>query len=58
MIEYRRGFNQLLAQQFFYRIMQRDKSPGDAGCACTAIGLDDIAIDLDSALAQFCQIHY
>jgi hypothetical protein len=58
MREYWCSFYRLLAQQFFYRIMEGYKRARDAGSARAAVCLDDIAIDLDGTLPKLCQIHY
>ena len=48
-----KGFRRHLA----HGIRQRNASAGDGGGAGAAIGLDDIAIELDGALAQAPQVH-
>ena len=39
-----------------YGQAQRDESAGDGSGASAAVGLDDIAIDEDGALAQFIHV--
>ncbi len=48
-------------REFFHRaelahmregLMERDEAPGDGGRAGAAVGLDDVAVDLDLALAE------
>ncbi len=50
--------DQALAHQTGNCVMQRDEGAGDAGSARTAIGLDYVAVNLDSAFTELLQINH
>ena len=58
MSKYRCSLYHLPMQQLFHCVVQGHKGSCNACGTGAAVGLYYVAVNLDSALTKFCQIHY